>query len=226
MFITSIFDTPQALYAATRNLMQMAAEHAQDGPAAILVPGGNTPKPLFADIAANPFDIAPEFLLAYTDERHVSADHPDNNHALTREMIAALKLASRQVLRVETERSLEDAADAYDQAWADFLDRGGRIPLALLGLGTDGHTCSLFTLEQIRNCPKKRYAVAVERKQGHHRITVTPALLASAAHTVIFATGQDKAPMVDALTRDPNSVAAGLAAAQCPRVSLWYAPGN
>ena len=223
MLITTVFDTGAALYDATRKRLETIAEKAADTPTAALLPGGNTPKPLFADIAATPFPLGSAFHIGYTDERHVSEDNPANNHGQAIPMLDALGVAPERVLRVHTELPLEEAALKYHESWRSFFDQGGMLALALLGLGADGHTCSLFSEAQIADCPSDRYAVAVNHEADFNRVTVTPALLARARHVIILATGREKAAVVDAMLQPNSRTPAALAVADCARVSLWYA---
>ena len=224
MLITSVFDTSDALYDAARALFQTVAQTTTDTLAATLIPGGKTPVPLFESIAKQVFPIASCFRIGYTDERLVPDNDPENNFALSKDMLTALGIGNKQTLRVYTSLPLKAAAGQYDSEWRVFLEMGGNIPLAFLGLGTDGHTCSLFSPEQVQACPPNQFAVAAPQQNGPDRVTVSPALLARVQHAVILVTGQEKAAVVDAMTNTPHTVTAGIALAQCPRVSLWYAP--
>lgn len=224
MFITSIFDTASALFVAAGNLFQSTAQGNGDRRKAVILPGGNTPLPLFASMEKKPFPVSNAFYVGYTDERLVPVHDPANNYALSRGMLAALGVDGDRVMRVDTSLPGTDAADAYHDAWSAFLADGGVIPLAFLGLGGDGHTCSLFTEEQLRLCAPDRFAAHVPREAGPDRVTITPALLSRVAHCVILAVGSEKAAIVEAMTDTPDKIVAGIALAQCPRVSLWYAP--
>ncbi len=224
MFITSIFDTSHALYDAARNLLQSTAQNTTAKPNAIILPGGKTPLPLFKNIEQVSFPVPDTLYFAYSDERLVPEDSPESNFGISQKMLAALDVAENHILRVHPELSLKEAAEQYNFAWREFLNNGGHIPLAFLGIGTDGHTCSLFSATQLDNTPQECFAAAVPQTEGPDRITVTPALLARVDHAVILAAGQEKAQVVDAMTAEPETVIAGKALAQCPRVSLWYAP--
>lgn len=222
MFVTSVFDTGNALFSAARNLFQSTAQSNSTVPTAILLPGGNTPRPLFQRIVENPFPVNPNFHIGYTDERLVPEQDPANNYALSQSMLQALDITQAQLLRVNTELSLESAAAEYDSTWHEFFEKGGTLPLAFLGLGSDGHTCSLFSGEQVTSYTEDRFAEAVVREEGPDRVTVTPALLARIRHIIILAMGQDKAAIVEAFTNAPEGVVAGMALAHCARVSIWY----
>lgn len=226
MITASIFDSREALYEVTLRLIRSVISDGKNRPGALIVPGGRTPRPLFEAIATNPPTPASDFYLGYTDERHVPETDPQSNYALTREMIRSLALPESRVLRVQTECALDEAAARYHDRWRCFFEQGGVISLALLGLGDDGHTCSLFTPEQVAACDPDAFAEPVHRGNGPDRVTVTPALLGRVEHIVFLAVGQDKASVVDAMLQEPSPVTAAQAVAQAPRVSLWYAPGN
>lgn len=226
MITLNRFDTKDALLEAALQLALPVMKDGGDTSVALIVPGGRTPKPLFDALAAQGIQAGPRTFLGYSDERHVPETDSQSNYALTVAMIRSLQLPPSRVLRVQTQLSLDDAAVQYHEAWRDFFDGGGEIPLALLGLGDDGHTCSLFTPEQVHACAPGVYAAPLRRESGPHRVTVTPALLERVQHVVFLVTGSDKAAVVDGMLRDPSPVTAALAVARAPRVSLWYAPGN
>ncbi len=53
-------------------------------------------------------------------------------------------LSDEQVLRIRTELPLPEATADSQQRLSALLAGGRRITLGLLGMGADGHTCSLF----------------------------------------------------------------------------------
>ena len=138
------------------------------------------------------------------------------------EMVRALGLPREHVLHVHTELPLEQAATRYHEDLARFLEHNGRITAAWLGLGADGHTCSLFTPEDLERAPG-RYAAAVSRPAGPARVTVTPALLERVERAVFVVAGAEKKPVVERLLSAPEELVAGRAVARCPRVELWWA---
>ena len=223
MFITTIFDTSHALFLEASLLFQSMTQNDSPTPYAVLFPGGNTPRPLFHHIAVHPFPVSAKLHIGYTDERMVPANDPANNYALSVPMLNALNIKSNHIHRIDTSLELEDAANKYDDIWKEFFSRNGAIPIAFLGIGTDGHTCSLFTEEQVLHCSATRYAEAVRRDNGPDRITVTPALLAKIRHVIVLATGLKKAAIVQQLSQAPDTLVVGKALAACPKVSIWYA---
>lgn len=224
MITVSIFDSSESLYEAALRLVLSVLTSDAAVPQALIISGGRTPKPLLDAIASMPPRCGPKVYIGYSDERHVPLDDPESNYGLSASMIQALQLPPERVLRIRTELPLDEAANAYHEAWVEFLDKGGQIPLALLGLGEDGHTCSLFSKSQLNGLSPERYAASVRRNEGLHRVTVTPALLEHVAHVVFLVVGEKKGRIVKSMLQEDNPPVAALAVQHVPRVSLWYSP--
>jgi 6-phosphogluconolactonase len=117
------------------------------------------------------------------------------------------------VRRTEGELGPGPAADAYEAAIREHLGHAPRLDFALMGLGPDGHTASLFpgkpALREHRRC-----AVAVPEaglEPFVPRVTMTLPMFNAAREVVFLVEGDDKA---DAVARafgnppDPTAPAA------------------
>lgn len=222
MIETRNFTDTQALNDACAALLQEVLQPGPGGPRAVMLSGGRTPLALFKQIAAAPFAVDTDAYLTYTDDRHVPVESPDSNFGATLPMIEALALPLEHVLRVDTSVSLEESASRFHAAFEQFLAQGGRIPVAFLGLGTDGHTCSLFNQEDIDR-GAGRYASPTWRPEPPHRVTVTPRLLERCERIIFLVTGADKEAVVQQLLETPAAIPAGRATSGCARVELWRA---
>ncbi len=213
------FDSKDALLAEVEALIRSTLSKSSEREYALMVSGGNTPLPVYAAIAADPIEASPQAYLAFTDDRYVPIDSPDSNFGNARAMIEAVGLAERTI-RINPDLDIEACAARYDADLAAFLARGASIPVALLGLGADGHTCSLFNdtdLARAENC----LAAPAYKESPPDRITVSPKLLAQVGEIIFVVAGDDKAEMIDALINNPDSITAGKAVSQCASVSLW-----
>jgi len=129
-------------------------------------------------------------------------------------------------MRVHTELSLEESTDKYDQelsAYMAYIKKGGRITLAMLGLGVDGHVASLFSTDDLER-GKRRCAISVSRGNDPARVSVTVNLLAKAERIVFFVKGADKADIVRRIRTRRETVIATRAVEGVSNVELWYSP--
>ena len=158
----------------------------------------------------------------YSDDRYVPADSDASNyHADPAPARCALALPESQVLRVRTELAVEEAARDYEQRLRTLLDSGARIGLALLGLGSDGHTASLFRPEHLQQS-RGHLAIAVQRPDGMQGISVTPDFLASVAEPLFVVAGSGKHDAIAAFIRQDPDLVALRAVAGYARVELWF----
>ena len=136
--------------------------------------------------------------LFWVDERAVPPDHPDSNYGIARQhFLAQLPLAPTHTHRMRAEASdLAHAAAQYDAEMRQTLGEPPRLDLALLGVGPDGHVCSLFpghpALEETT-----RLVMAIEDapKPPPRRLTLTLPALKDAV-IVVAAFGDSKAAVI------------------------------
>lgn len=218
------FSTRSELDGALADRLEQAiratATHAGGGSPVIMLSGGKTPVPAYREVARRRPPHGDALTITYSDDRYVPADSEASNYHATRPLLEALALSETQVLRVRTELPLEEAARDYESSLRTLLASGARIGLALLGIGPDGHTASLFRPEHLQQA-RGRLAIAVQRPDGMQGISVTPDLLANVAEPLFVVAGSGKHDAITAfIDQDPSSVALRAVAA-CPRVELW-----
>jgi len=128
-------DCSAALAATVAQRLAQALE--RDGRAVLAVSGGKSPVPFFHALRSQPLDWS-RVVITLVDERFVPADHPDSNAALVREHLLQDAAAAARFLPLVGEAV--DAAAELAAANAAYL----RPTVAVLGMGEDGHTASLF----------------------------------------------------------------------------------
>jgi len=186
----------------------------------MMLSGGHTPLPAYREVARRRPAHGDKLTIIYSDDRYVPADSDASNYHATRPLIDSLGLPESQVLRVRTELPLEEAASDYETSLRTLLASGAGIGLALLGLGPDGHTASLFRPEHLQQA-RGRLAIAVQRPDGMQGISVTPDFLANVAEPLFVVAGTGKHDAIaQFIAQDPNLVALR-AVSGCPRVELW-----
>lgn len=170
---------------------------AQRGSATVALSGGSTPKLLYQLLADpnQPFrEQVPwsRIQFFWTDERHVPPDHAESNYRMANEaMLAHVPVTSDNVHRVVSENpNVVEAAKQYEEAVPPRLD------LILLGLGTDGHTASIFPGSEVVRETKRLVAAPWVEKLKAYRITMTLPLINNAVSIVFLVTGAEKAKIV------------------------------
>lgn len=124
------------------------------------------------------------------DERYVAPDDPESNYHMSSEaLLTHVPIPSANIHRVRTEAASPDAAaTAYERAIRECFGEPMSLPrfdLIYLGLGTNGHTASLFPRSQALQ-EHTRLAVAdFVAEVNMWRITMTAPLL-NAGRTVAF----------------------------------------
>lgn len=217
------FDSTAELETAVAHLLSAFFFSPEASPRLVLLSGGNTPLPIYRRLALFGEPVSETIWAAFTDERHVPPESPQNNFGQARPMLEALALPESRIIRVLTGMEIEAAARRYEQDFNRFCEAGGDLTLGLLGIGADGHTCSLFTQEDLDQA-RGRLAIPVKRNPGPDRVSVTPDLLKLVRRIVFIVAGPEKKAVAAQLLDNPNTLVAGRAVAGCSHVELWQAP--
>ena len=154
--------------------------------------GGSTPRRAY-ELAATQVRDWSSAELWLVDDRCVPPTDERSNARIVRETILdRLEQAPRAVHLIQGELEPEEAAARYDAE----LD-GARFDLAVMGVGPDGHTASLFPGGP-ELAERERRAVAAEAGMEPFvpRVTTTIPFLAETGLMVFVITGADKADAV------------------------------
>jgi 6-phosphogluconolactonase len=213
---TRVLPDRDALFRAAAQAFADAAQEAAGarGVFRVALSGGQTPRGAYALLAGDrelgaavPWDRTHVF---WGDERHVPPDHPDSNYRMAYEtLLSRVPVPTANVHRIRAETpEAKDAAEDYEQTLRKqfrlYEAELPRFDLVLLGLGSDGHTASLFP-DTSALLETKRLAVAnwVEKLQAD-RITLTPPVFNNAACVTFLVSGEDKAPALQAVLEGPR----------------------
>lgn len=178
--------------------LMLAAARAKNGAFSVALSGGSTPKRLYRLLATMPFPWVRTHWF-WGDERFVPPDDSASNYRMTREaLLSHVPAPADQIHAVPTVDLTSDAAAAqYEATLKEFHDAGQLTPdrplfdIVLLGLGTDGHTASLFPGKPMLD-ERRRWVGATDDPQGAPRITLTYPALESSRETIFLVAGADK----------------------------------
>jgi 6-phosphogluconolactonase len=180
----------------------------------IALSGGSTPKVVYALLAENPAlrNSLPwdKMRVFFGDERHVGPGHADSNFQMAADaMLSKVPLQPKQIHRIKGE--YPDAAQAAVEYEAtiqrEFGLKDGEFPrfdVVLLGMGSEGHTLSLFpgtkALHEMRRIVTRNWV----GKLYTERITLTAPAANNAENIIFIIAGADKACALKAVLEGPH----------------------
>jgi 6-phosphogluconolactonase len=148
--------------------------------------------------------------LFWADERCVPLGHEESNYFnIQRAFLESLPIPAENIHRIcgESEPSVESAR--YEKEILDHLvlrnDKQKLFDWAFLGVGSDGHTASLFPGKDFLLDTKDICAVAKHPVTGQERITLTPYALNRSGRVTYHVVGQDKAVIASDLILKPDN---------------------
>jgi 6-phosphogluconolactonase len=212
------FPTADAVVAEAAGRIVAAAARAvrASGRFVVALAGGSTPKRLYELLATPEYAARVDWAhthVFFGDERCVPPDDPESNYRMARlALLDRVPVPAPNVHRMRGEDDPRQAAGAYERevravlATPDGPPGVGserRFHLVLLGMGSNGHTASLFPgLMAVRE--RERWVVAEHVAEVHAwRITLTPPVLNAAAEVLFLALGAEKAAMLKRVLEGP-----------------------
>ena len=171
------------------------------------LPGGSTAEVLLPPLARAEMDWS-RWDFFWGDERAVAPDDPDSNYGLCRRLfLGPIGAEPSRVHRVVGEGpDLEAAAAAYETELVSVLGEDAVLDFALMGMGPDGHVCSLFPGHPgLRERTRRVIAVFDSPKPPPRRVTLSMPVLEAARVVCVAAFGESKAEALGAALGDPTS---------------------
>lgn len=153
-----------------------------------------------------------KWVLAFCDERVVAEDSEDSTFGTyKRRLIPKTGLRDSQFIVLKQGVTAQEAAVEYTQQLKiAFNGDNFKFDLLLLGMGPDGHTCSLFPghplLDEV-NLPVA--AITDSPKPPPERITLTFPVINNARNCIFTISGAEKADVVKRILKDKEDLPAG-----------------
>lgn len=173
--------------------------------------GGSTPALLFQKLAANYAQTIQweNAHFYWGDERCVEPTHDESNFKMTRQLLLDyITIPMENIHRIKGERSPNEEAERYAQLIKANVPIKNGLPqfdLILLGMGTDGHTASIFPHQIDLLNSEKLCEVAIHPDSGQKRVTFTGKMINHAKNIVFLVTGSNKADKIDSIINQKSN---------------------
>lgn len=183
--------------------------------ALVALSGGTTPLGLFQLLGSPAYrSTVPwqQIHFFWVDERNVPPEEEESNYGqFKRKVLDPLQITRQQVHQIEGNLPAQEAALKYEKVLHSFAEEGKPFPRfdwVLLGMGTDGHTASLFpgALDPLE---EQQGVISVEAEYEDRptgRVTLTPLILNQARQIIFMVHGKQKAQRLKEILhgeRDP-----------------------
>jgi len=189
-----VFDDSEGVARHAADALARAIDGArQDGRELHLaLAGGSTPQRAYELLAGVEGSWA-HVHLWLGDERCVPENHPEANVRMVRQSLLAGGRAGEPVLHVvPTPEVPEDAAWLYGLEVLEHMPEAV-FDIVLLGMGPDGHTCSLFPGHPVLDvCEAPVAPVRDSPKPPPERVTLTLPVVRRARFTLLLVSGEGK----------------------------------
>jgi len=208
-----VFESPEDLgrAAATLFFKLSQKEIKRKGLFTAVLSGGSTPEVFFRVLAAEFRDkVAWDRVhFFWGDERCVPPDSPQSNfHGADKTLFSMIKIPAGNVHRIKGELDPVEAARAYEKELIGFFGAkaGAGVPsfdLLFLGIGTDGHTLSLFPGSRALGEAQRLVVENYVERLGAWRITMTLNLVNNASNVVFLVSGEKKSDVLREVLQGP-----------------------
>lgn len=175
----------------------------------VALSGGSTPQGMYELLAGDELRRRVEWSRSFFfwgDERAVPPGDPESNYRMADDaFLSHVPVPRKNIYRIPAEKPPEAAAADYEASLRNFWNGALEgFDLILLGLGTNGHTASLFP-HTFALHEQRRWCVAVWVPElNATRITLTVPVLNRGANVFFLVAGSDKSAVVHEVLRGPN----------------------
>ncbi|TLU75530.1 6-phosphogluconolactonase [Mannheimia varigena] len=200
---TKIFPTAQD---AVEQIAQEFIEYSrQNCVVHISLSGGSTPKLLFKTLAAEPFKREVQWQnlhFWWGDDRMVHPTDPESNYGEVQKLLFDhINIPAENIHRIRGEEPVEQEFARFSQELTACVPDLA-FDWIILGMGTDGHTASLFPRQTDFN-DQNVAVIAKHPETGQIRISKTASLIEKAKRITYLVTGCSKAEILKEIQTTP-----------------------
>jgi len=178
----------------------------------VAISGGNTPQIFFNKLVEKYKEKVywNNIYFFWVDERCVVPTDNDSNYGMTKQyLLDKIQVPAENIFRIQGENDPSIEAERYSLIIKKYVPERNNLPsfdLTILGMGSDGHTASIFPdqLHLLRS--DKICETAVHPQTFQKRITLTGTIINNSSQIIFFVTGENKSKILaDILHSSENS---------------------
>jgi len=176
----------------------------------LAISGGSTPLKLFKHLRDQYASLMPwsKFKVFWVDERCVPPDNPESNYGMAHHhLFRQVDIPKNQVYRIKGEYDPRFEQERYESILRENIPLKNGLPkfdLIILGMGSDGHTASIFPDQMGLFNSEKLCEVAQNPEKEQKRITLTGKVINNADKAAFLVTGDQKAHVLKEVIEDNN----------------------
>ncbi|XP_015243923.1 PREDICTED: 6-phosphogluconolactonase [Cyprinodon variegatus] len=197
-----VFPSSAELGPALAHLVTSRAEKsiASNGRFTLGLSGGSLVSMLSKELLALPQLDCSKWVVGFCDERLVSFTDPESTYGLYKsQLFSKINIPDSGILTIDSSLPVDKCAEDYTCKLKEAFP-GDDFPvfdLLLLGMGPDGHTCSLFPDHPLLEEKQKIVApISDSPKPPPQRVTMTLPVVNSARCVAFVSTGGSKAAVL------------------------------
>lgn len=200
---TIIFDTAQQ--AVEKIAQEFKTYSEQHRPVHISLSGGSTPKLLFKTLAQLPYKTEIHWKnlhFWWGDERMVAPQDPESNYGEVQKLLFDhIQIPAENIHRIRGENEPHIELKRFQEELSAVIPNGV-FDWIILGMGSDGHTASLFP-HQTDFDDKNLAVIAKHPETGQIRISKSAKLIEQAKRITYLVTGEGKAEILKEIQTTP-----------------------
>ncbi|WP_159438751.1 glucose-6-phosphate dehydrogenase [Alkalispirochaeta americana] len=207
-------------------------------PQVIMLAGGSTPLEIYTALAeASPRGELETTGFILSDDRHVPRNDERSNVGAIFPLISRWGPARPQLLHPDPNLPPEEAALTLSRHIADLARGSSSFELGILGIGSDGHTASLFDPALVPLLSPEEIglgriplrfleeetplALAAGIRLGVERVSLTAPVLLAFRRLIFLVLGEEKRDIITRIVQAPRETPAGRVLMQHPQAQIW-----
>jgi len=186
-------------------LIKKVNTHSSNIKFSVAVSGGSTPERIFGYIADNYSDKINwnNINIFFGDERCVPPNSNESNFKMINNALFRNSfIPSKNIFRIKGEKKPTEEIVRYSKIIKNKVGTNNGFPqfdIVMLGVGTDGHTASIFPNQIEMFYTDNICEIATHPQSGQKRITITGKIINNAKLVVFFVTGANKSKIISTL---------------------------